>query len=77
MGWTARKKQTVSISTTEAKLLALIHAKKEVISFIHLFDKLDFGYDHNITLSYDNLQTIRIPKSGLPRIATKLIINSL
>jgi hypothetical protein len=70
--WAAKKQATVSTSTTEAELLALLHGAKEYIWWIHLFKKLKFDPDQDLIIYGDNLQTIRLMKSEIARIDTKL-----
>lgn len=70
--WAARKQATVTTSTTEAELLSLLHAEKELIWWKHLFSKLRFDMGHPLTIYNDNRQTLRLLKSEIPRIETKL-----
>jgi hypothetical protein len=71
--WAARKQATVSTSTTEAELLALLHAGKACIWWVNLFNKLKFDYDHTVKIFNDNKQTIRLLTSEQPKISTKLL----
>ena len=71
--WAARKQATVSTSTTEAELLALLHAGKACIWWINFFGKLGFDYDHSVKIYNDNMQTIRILTSEQPKVTTKLL----
>ena len=70
--WAARKQLTVSTSTTEAELLALLHAGKETLWWMNLFDKLNLDLDHPVTIYNDNLQTLRILTSESPKLDTRL-----
>ena len=56
--WAARKQVTVSILTTEAELLALLHMGKAYVWWMKLFTKIGFDYNHKVTIYNDNLQTI-------------------
>lgn len=60
MDWKAGRQQTVTTSTTEAELLALQHAAKELQAWKHLFLEIDFDteQDDNLT-ECDNNQTVR------------------
>ena len=70
--WAARKQLSVTTSTTEAKLLSMLHAGKELIWWIHLFEKLQFNPDQDIVIYNDNLQIIHILTSEMGKTDTKL-----
>ena len=70
--WTFRKQATILISTTEAELLACLHAENEILWWIHFFQKLQFNFDHDFILFNDNLQTIRLLNSKMSKMNTKL-----
>jgi hypothetical protein len=70
--WAAKKQVTISTSTTEVELLALLHDVKKYIWWIHLFKKLKFDSNQNDIIYEDNLQTICLMKSEIARIDTKL-----
>ena len=70
--WAFRKQLTVSTSTIEAELLSMLHAGKELIWWIHLFQKLRFNPDQDVIIYNDNLQTIRILTSEIDKTTTKL-----
>ncbi len=69
--WAAKKQVTVSTSIIEAELLTL-HEAKKYIWWIHLFKKLKFDSNQNLIIYENNLQTIRLMKSEIARIDTKL-----
>jgi hypothetical protein len=52
--------------------LVLLHEAKKYIWWIHLFKKLKFDSDQNLIIYENNLQTIRLMKSEIVRIDTKL-----
>jgi hypothetical protein len=52
--------------------LTLLHEAKEYIWWIHLFKKLKFDSNQNLIIYENNLQTIRLMKSEIARIDTKL-----
>ncbi len=70
--WTARKQVIISTSITEIELLAMLHADKEFIWWIHLFEKLKFNLDQKMIIYNDNLQTIRLLISKIAKMNTKL-----
>jgi hypothetical protein len=70
--WATKKQVTVFTSITETELLALLHDVKKYIWWIHLFKKLRFDSNQNLIIYEDNLQTIRLMKSKIARIDTKL-----
>ncbi len=70
--WAAKKQVTVFTSIIEAELLILLHEAKKYIWWIHLFKKLKFDSNQNLIIYEDNLQTIRLMKSKIARIDTKL-----
>jgi hypothetical protein len=70
--WTARKQDTISTSIIEAKLLAMLHADKEFIWWIHLFEKLRFNLDQKMIIYNDNLQIIRLLTSEIAKMNIKL-----
>jgi hypothetical protein len=72
ISWTASKQGTISTSSTEAELLAFTHTAKEVIATQRLFQQLNLQLDSKPTICCDNLQTIRLVNSNLPRIKTAL-----
>jgi hypothetical protein len=56
--WRATKQKTVTTSSTEAELLALSHAAKEVIAWQRLFCAIGFDPGHPVSICCDNQQTI-------------------
>lgn len=70
--WASRKQTTVTTSTTEAELLSLLHASKELIWWKNMFQKLNFKTGQQLTICNDNLQTIRLLNSEIPRMETRL-----
>jgi hypothetical protein len=52
--WRASKQRTVTTSITEAKLLALSSAVKEVIWWKRFFQSIDLELDHELVLQCDN-----------------------
>jgi hypothetical protein len=70
--WAARKQAIISTSIIEAKLLAMLHADKEFIWWIHLFEKLRFNLDQKMIIYNDNLQIIRLLTSEIAKVNIKL-----
>jgi hypothetical protein len=62
----------MSTSITETKLLVMLHVEKEFLWWMHLFEKLEFSSDHQMTLYNDNTQIIRLLTSEISKIDIKL-----
>ncbi len=72
INWAAQKQVTISTSIIEAELLAMLHADKEFIWWIHLFEKLNFDLDQKMIIYNDNLQIIRLLISEIAKMNIKL-----
>jgi hypothetical protein len=72
IAWKAGKQPTVTTSSTEAELLALSHTITETIALKRLFRALTFELNEDIVIKCDNMQTIRLVTSAMPRIRTAL-----
>ena len=70
--WKANKQKTVTLSSTEAELLAISQVGKETLWWTRLFDLLEFDPGHKVVIQCDNQQTIRAITSENPRFSTKL-----
>jgi hypothetical protein len=70
--WAARKQVIISTSIIEIELLAMLHADKEFIWWIHLFEKLRFNSDQKMIIYNDNLQIIRLLTSEIAKMNIKL-----
>jgi hypothetical protein len=70
--WAARKQVIISTSITEIELLAMLHADKKFIWWIHLFEKLRFNSDQKMIIYNDNLQIIRLLTSEIAKMNIKL-----
>ena len=70
--WKANKQKTVTLSSTEAELLAMSTTGKETIWWTRFFDAIDFDPGHKTFIQCDNRQTIRAFTSENPRFTTKL-----
>ncbi|KAL3704338.1 hypothetical protein TMatcc_010029 [Talaromyces marneffei ATCC 18224] len=58
--WSAKKQKTVSTSTTEAELLALSEAAKQLLWWLRFFEAIEFDPEQGpITIECDNRQTVR------------------
>ncbi len=72
INWAARKQVIISTSITEIELLAMLHADKEFIWWIHLFKKLRFNSNQKMIIYNDNLQIIRLLTSEIAKVNIKL-----
>jgi hypothetical protein len=70
--WHSTKQKTVTISSTEAELLVLTYATKETIWGQRFFQNIRFDPGHDLTISYDNKQTIQLITKDAPKLTTKL-----
>jgi len=70
--WRSTKQKTVTTSSTEAELLALSHAAKEVLWWKRLFKAIQLNPGHEIAIKCDNRQTIRLVTAQVPHLVTKL-----
>ncbi len=65
-------KQTVTTSSTEAELLALTDAAKEMSSWRRFFQSISLDLIENQTIWCDNAQTIRLLAKESPKLVTRL-----
>ena len=73
ISWRASKQETVTMSTTEAELLMLSQATKEVLFVSKLIKELKVKLDNNhIKIECDNKQTIRLVTEEIAVLQTKL-----
>jgi len=72
VAWQANKQSTVTTSTTEAELLALTNAARAALATQRLLNGSGLRIDNKLTIWCDNLQTIRLVTSELPRLHTAL-----
>ena len=70
--WKASKQKTVTTSSTEAELLALSNATKEVIWWDRLFKSIQFNTQEDLSIYSDNQQTIRLLTNDAVKLTTKL-----
>jgi hypothetical protein len=70
--WRASKQRTVTTSITEAELLAISEAAKSTFWWKRLFEAIEFGPEHQISIICDNQQTINLLTKEDPQIRTKL-----
>jgi hypothetical protein len=71
VAWRANKQDTVTTSSTEAKLLALSQTAKELIYLSHLLKALSLELDEPLAIECDNRQTIRLLAESA-KLQTKL-----
>lgn len=70
--WRAGKQKTVTTSSTEAELLALSTASREVIWWRRFFDSIRFDTQQSIKIHCDNMQTIRLLTKEGVKLDSKL-----
>jgi hypothetical protein len=70
--WRASKQKTVTTSSTEAELLALTHAAKEIYWWNRFFKSIELDPGHETAVDCDNQQTIGILTKDLMKLSTKL-----
>lgn len=70
--WKSRKQKTITTSTTEAELLAISHAAKQLYWIKRLFSFIEFDIDQPETLNCDNKQTVDLLNREKSVFQTKL-----
>ena len=71
--WRSTKQKTVTTSSTEAELLALSHASKEVLWWKRFFNGIkQLDINQNIAILCNNTQTIRLLTADTPQVNIKL-----
>lgn len=70
--WRAARQDTVTTSTTEAELLSVAYAAKELMAIKRLFRDLALDIGSSWNLYNDNQQTIRLIVEDNKRVTTKL-----
>ena len=70
--WRCTKQKTVTTSTTEAELMALSHAAKELLWWQRFFTGIQLDLDQEYQINCDNLQTVGLILKETPRLVTKL-----
>jgi hypothetical protein len=70
--WRATKQKTVTTSTTEAELLSVSHASREVLWWNRLFKDIGLDIEHEVAVDCDNKQTVNLLQSKEPILHTKL-----
>ena len=70
--WKASKQKTVTLSSTEAELLAVTNAAKETIWWTRFFDEIQLRLGTKPYIQVDNLQTIRILTTEHSQFTSKL-----
>lgn len=72
MDWKASKQPTVMTSTTEAKLLGLSEAGKQLQWWKRLLERVGMNLDHKIRIACDNMRTVNLVNSSDVAFETKL-----
>ena len=73
LDWISRKQKTVTSSTTEAELLSLQHAAKELQVWHYLFNEIEFDMEQaDKILECYNRQTVRLTVANNPIVKTNI-----
>ena len=72
VAWRANKQDTVTTSSTEAKLLAISQTAKEAIYMSRLLSALKLSIPHALSIDCDNQQTRRLLVDESTKLQTKL-----
>lgn len=72
IAWRASKQKTVTTSSTEAELLAISEAAKEMIFTSRLLTALQVQIDQPLQIECDNSQTIRLLTEESNKLSTRL-----
>jgi Reverse transcriptase (RNA-dependent DNA polymerase) len=70
--WRAARQKTVTTSSTEAELLSLSYAAKEVMWWSRFFTAIRFNTEEEVSIACDNRQTILLLQKKAPKLNTKL-----
>lgn len=70
--WKSAKQDTVTLSTTEAELLALTATAKEVLYTERLMKELQLRLDEDLVIEEDNKQTLRLVCEESIKLNTRL-----
>ena len=70
--WRCIKQKTVTMSTTEAELLALSHTAKELFWWERFYRGIQLDLDQDYQIYCDNLQTVGLMLKETPKLVTKL-----
>lgn len=70
--WKSSKQKTVTTSSTEAELLAILTTAKETIWWGQFFENIEFKPGHKTFIQCDNTRTIRAFTAETPKFTTKL-----
>jgi hypothetical protein len=70
--WKSTRQRTVTTSSTEAELLAISHAARDLYWWRRLFQNLTLSFEHDFTIQCDNQQTINLMETGAQKLVTKL-----
>ena len=70
--WQSKKQAIVTTSTTEAELLALSHISAWLLQWGRLFLNINLDIKQELTVYYDNLQTVSLIIKDSLKLITKL-----
>ena len=72
INWHSTKQTSVTKSSIEAKLTALLYTGTESIWWSHFFKEIGMSFNNRQTIYYDNLQTIQLLTKHGPELSIKL-----
>ena len=70
--WCSMKQKTVTTSSMEVELLALMNITKELYSWVQLFKAITFDMGHQTMIDCDNQQTLHLLIKNTPQLKTRL-----
>src|SRR5258707_8350367 len=73
VSWLAKKQPTIALSSTEAKYMAMTHARKEAVFLEHLYGDVGIPISVPIFLLIDNQSTIALTENPIFHACSKHI----
>ena len=73
IAWSAKKQQTIALSSTEAEYMAMTHSRKEAVFLNHLFGDLAIPISNPIPLLVNNQSAIALAENPIFHMHSKHI----
>src|SRR5258707_9285334 len=73
IAWSAKKQQTISLSSTKAEYMVMTHSRKEAVFLNHLFSDLAIPVSNPIPLLVDNQSAIALMENPIFHTCSKHI----